>query len=100
MRKEDICFRVLNFPIHHIHGLLTINLKEENQFDSCLLTRVYEHPDLNHRTKVWNLICKIGEMIDKPWVVFDDFNDILHLAKKKWGGRAHPKKQMGDLEWF
>lgn len=57
---------------------------------------VYGHPDSTHRLEVSNLICNLGETVDKPWTMFGDFNKILHFFEK-WGGRARPEKQMNDF---
>lgn len=34
--------------------------------------------------------------MNKPWLFFDDFNEVLHLSKK-WGSRAKSDKQINDL---
>lgn len=93
--KEDVCFEVLNFFVNHIDDWISIPVKG-NHLQQCALIRVYGHLKPTHRTDVWNLICSMGGSIDIPWVMFDDYNEILHLTKK-WGGRARPEKQMSDF---
>lgn len=34
--------------------------------------------------------------MDKSWLVFRDFNEVLHVFEK-WGGRARSKKQMNEF---
>lgn len=48
------------------------------------------------KLEIWNLIYNLGKTIDKPWSMFSDFNEILHLAENR-GGRSRPKKQMSDF---
>lgn len=82
--------------MNHIHSLLTIKPKGGARPKNSFVTRVYGHPNPVHRPEIWDLICNLGVMIDKPLVVYGDFNEILHLAEK-WGGRARPKKQVSDF---
>lgn len=57
---------------------------------------MYDHPNLNHRPEVWNLILSLGRNVDKPWIIFGDFNIVLYLSNK-WGDRACSEKKMSDF---
>lgn len=58
------------------------------------MTGVYGHPELVHRSEVWILIFSLGRKIDKSWIFFGEFNEVLHVSEK-WGDRAQSKKEMG-----
>lgn len=42
------------------------------------------------------MLCSLGRKVDKPWLVFGDFNKVLHNFEK-WGGQARPEKLMNDF---
>lgn len=44
--------------------------------------RIYGHLDANFHLAVWNLIYSMGNNMNKPWIVFGEFNEVLHLFKK------------------
>ena len=45
-------------------------------------TRFYGHPDAGIRSQSWNLIKSLKRQCDMPWVIFGDFNEIVHSDEK------------------
>lgn len=56
-------------------------------------TSFYGHPDTNKRYISWQLINSLSKQCNIPWVVFDDFNEIL-FSDEKLGGAERESKQM------
>lgn len=94
--KDDVCLNILSYSFHHIHGSMTLVSTESNCVCECMVTGVYGHPYLANQSDVWNLLCNLGSTVDKLWLVFSDFNKIIHCFEK-WGGRVRPEKQMNDF---
>lgn len=40
--------------------------------------------------------CVPWVVVDKPWLVFGDFSEVLQFSEK-WGGKARFEKQMNDF---
>ena len=45
-------------------------------------TGFYGHPDTGMRSQSWNLIKSLKRQCDMPWVIFGDFNEIVHPDEK------------------
>lgn len=58
-----------------------------------MVTGVYGILNITSWPDVWRLLYNLGRTVDKLWLVFGDFNEVIHMSEK-WGGRARPKKQM------
>lgn len=80
--RDSISFEVSNFSSHHIYGHISIGIEGGDRVTKRSLTKVYGYPNINHHLEVWNLIYSLGRNMDKSWIIFDNFNEILHMAEK------------------
>lgn len=51
--------------------------------------RIYGFPKRSHRRESWNLLRTLARMLNLPWCVIGDFNDLLD-AEDKRGRVDHP----------
>lgn len=65
--------------------ILNVLIQEEGKI-RCLLSVVYASPTITMRMELWSYISQLGEIVDIPWVVMEDFNQPLEM-KDKYGGR-------------
>ncbi|KAL9678842.1 hypothetical protein QQ045_016693 [Rhodiola kirilowii] len=61
--------------------------------DSFRLTLFYGHPVTHRRAESWELIRTLNRMMDKPWLIFGDFNEVLFGWEVK-GRRIRGEWQM------
>lgn len=45
-------------------------------------TGFYGHPDRQQKKHTWTLLQRLAGLSSKPWLCFDDFNEILTLNEK------------------
>lgn len=57
------------------------------------LTGIYGEPRWEHKDKTWEASRSLNGMIEKPWLVLGDFNEILFNHEKE-GGRPRPQRYM------
>lgn len=63
---------------------------------SLFLTIAYGHPETSKRHEVWALIKSLQGRLALPWLVFGDFNEILHMCEKR-GGNDRSGRRMEDF---
>ena len=81
--NESPSFKVgiLTHSDYSIHALV----KVPSPSLSFLLTAVYASPNFNKRKIFWNYLQNLATAISLPWVLLEDFNDML-LDDEKLGG--------------
>lgn len=53
------------------------------------ITGFYGHPDTSMRYSSWELLKTLHSQVALPWVIFEEFNEILHLDEKLgWKDRS------------
>ncbi|KAI9089728.1 hypothetical protein K1719_029021 [Acacia pycnantha] len=60
------------------------------------LSAVYAIPHSNLRSVLWSKMRTISGTISTPWVVYEDFNDILLSSERRGGARCNVNR----LTWF
>ncbi|XP_028788532.1 uncharacterized protein LOC114744533 [Neltuma alba] len=63
---------------------------------SFFLTAIYAIPHSNNRQLLWNSLRHFSSAISKPWVVYGDFNDILHASERIGGSGCN----FSRINWF
>lgn len=61
----------------HKHGVVEMGHEEHK----CFLIGVYGHPEPSWCLETWSLIKSIKNSEDRPWMVFDDFNEVLEFSE-------------------
>ncbi|XP_022854365.1 uncharacterized protein LOC111375728 [Olea europaea var. sylvestris] len=89
--KPDVHLTILSYSKSHIDA------KIESLLHSWFLTGIYGHPDTNKCIETWNLIRSMKRDPLEPWLVFDDFNEILS-NEEKWGGCDRPRQQLESFQ--
>ena len=92
MWKEvtEICFKGCS----NLHIDVVVN--GESVSTPWRATSFYGQLDARKRFISWQLLAVLKEQCTMPWVVFGDFNEILHLGEKI-GGLDRDAKQMEDF---
>ncbi|KAA3460285.1 reverse transcriptase [Gossypium australe] len=87
--KEDIVVTLRSYSKWHVDVLVKENgLQEEWQF-----TGLYGSPYLRDQDVVWNLLKRISQEGNYPWLVAGDFNEFMFSFEKK-GGNPRDQKRM------
>ncbi|KAH1047722.1 hypothetical protein J1N35_038506 [Gossypium stocksii] len=60
-------------------------LKEENGEEEWRFTGFYGSPYVNNKSCSWNLLRKLGQYKNHPWLVSGDFNEIMYSFEKSGG---------------
>lgn len=60
------------------------------------VTGVYGHLDTNCRRETWEVIRSCARREGVAWLVFGDFNEVLHHYEKK-GGRLRTEMQLSEF---
>lgn len=53
------------------------------------LTGFYGNPKTYKRKESWEMLIRLGQVCDKPWVCIGDFNEMLSINEKE-GGSDRP----------
>ncbi|XP_058765287.1 uncharacterized protein LOC131638757 [Vicia villosa] len=64
---------------------------------SHYLTAIYAHNQLTHKKKLWDDLQILGDMINKPWIIIGDFNNVLK-TEDRMGGNEVQESEYRDLE--
>ncbi|GMI95766.1 hypothetical protein HRI_003245900 [Hibiscus trionum] len=59
-------------------------------------TGFYGAPEVENREASWDLLHSLDDMLDTPWLVIGDFNELL-LASEKRDGRIQSDSQMNSF---
>ena len=76
---------------------IDVVVREGNGALSWRATGFYGHPDAGMRFISWELIRSLKRQCDLPWVLFGDFNEIVH-SDEKLGWLDRDVRQMEGLE--
>ncbi|CAM8954132.1 unnamed protein product [Rhodiola kirilowii] len=68
--RDLIDLRICSYSDYHIDAIIEGD-------DSFRLTLFYGHPVTHRRAESWDLIRTLNRMMDKPWLIFGDFNEVL-----------------------
>ena len=84
-------------PVVHFkscsHSHIDVVVVKEDGGGTWRATGFYGHPDSGMRFSSWELLKKLHTQAALPWVIFGDFNEILHLDEKL-GGKERDSNQM------
>ncbi|KAA3472831.1 reverse transcriptase [Gossypium australe] len=70
-----------SFSKNHIN----VMVKEENTTKEWRFTGFYGSPYVNNKNASWNLLKKLGQDQNHPWLVSRDFNEIMYSFEKSRG---------------
>ncbi|XP_058775952.1 uncharacterized protein LOC131650248 [Vicia villosa] len=70
--------------------------KENGDF-SHYLTSIYAQNQLIHRKKLWEDIQNVGSIINRPWIIIGDYNNVLKITDRI-GGNEVQEAEYRDLE--
>ncbi|KAL9672151.1 hypothetical protein QQ045_028399 [Rhodiola kirilowii] len=86
---ESIQVRIISYSSSHIDAVV----KESCEFR---LTLFYGEPNISDRIFGWNLLRRLGEGMDIPWVVVGDFNEVTSSSEVQ-GGRGRQNWKMENF---
>ncbi|KAA3465148.1 Exo_endo_phos domain-containing protein [Gossypium australe] len=87
--KKKIVVNLRSFPKWQIDVLI----KEDKVEEEWRYTGFYGPPYLKDKNSIWNLLKRLAQEIDHPWLVEGDFNEILY-SFEKCGGIPRDSKLM------
>lgn len=90
MWKEQNLVTVKSFSKNHID--LEINSKGK----IWRFTGIYGHPKTNNKHLTWDLMRRLKDHNDSPWLLGGDFNEIINDMEKV-GGPKRKRKYMEDF---
>jgi hypothetical protein len=56
---------------------------DENSPKAWRITGIYGEPSADRKQLTWNYIRELHAMVDLPWVMLGDFNEILSNSEKE-----------------
>lgn len=77
--KGDIAVTLRSFSKHHID----VMVKEGDDKEEWILTGFYGSLYVQDKSVSWDLLRKLGQDKNHPWLVCGDFNEILYSFEKK-----------------
>ena len=80
---------VQNFSQRHINAIIYEPLVDLY----WKFTGFYGHPEAPRRHEVWELLKFLARTATNPWLVIDNFNEIIN-GTEKWGGSMRQRWQM------
>ncbi|KAL5766440.1 hypothetical protein ACOSP7_017057 [Xanthoceras sorbifolium] len=75
--QNEIDVTVCSFTKGHVDTLI-----KDDEGSSWRFTGFYGDPIQSCRRLSWDLLRRLGSMGNLPWLVVEDFNEVLHLGKK------------------
>ncbi|KAA3481261.1 reverse transcriptase [Gossypium australe] len=89
--KEGTKIDIQNYSRHHIDSVIQL----EDQI-SLRFTGFCGHADPNHRNESWNMLKRVGGMVNETWIIGGDFNAIVNETEKG-GGRRKSRALMDEF---
>ncbi|KAA3480785.1 reverse transcriptase [Gossypium australe] len=89
--RGDASVVLQSFSHRHIDVIV-----EEAGEKKWRLTGFYGSPYINEREVAWNLLRRLSNQGEYPWLVCEDFNEILYGSEKK-GGLPRDEKKMEEF---
>lgn len=80
---------MLSYSVKHIDTMIT--MKEEicwrfsGFYRNPVTFRFYRNPVTSQRGESWKLLRRLTSCSSLPWLVGDDFNDVLRVDEKEGG---------------
>ncbi|KAL9669643.1 hypothetical protein QQ045_007190 [Rhodiola kirilowii] len=84
--KSEVDLNICNYSDYHIDAVI----KGE---DSFRVTLFYGNPETHRRGESWELIRSLNRLMNEPWLIFGDFNEVLFGWEIK-GRRVRGEWQM------
>lgn len=84
--SKDTIVTLENYSKHHIDAHVML----PNSNVTWRYTGFYGEPNVSRRKFTWNLLNRLGEMLNREWLITGDFNEILCNNEKKGGLRVGP----------
>ncbi|KAL9667982.1 hypothetical protein QQ045_002352 [Rhodiola kirilowii] len=84
--RDVINLSICSYSDYHIDAVIEGD-------DSFRITLFYGHPVTHRRAESWELIRTLNRMMDRPWLIFGDFNEVLFGWEVK-GRRIRGEWQM------
>lgn len=69
---------------------------DSNNIKSFILSAVYSLPYHVWKNELWEKLKNCSVLINKPWIVLGDFNEILHESERVGGVSATQSR----INWF
>lgn len=89
--KSDVVLSLLSYSMNHVdmevEGLGNYKWR---------LTGYYKHLERHNRWWSWSLIHELARRSSIPWLIWGDFNDLLHFEEKV-GGNVQPDWMLRDF---
>ncbi|KAA3488820.1 reverse transcriptase [Gossypium australe] len=89
----SLAWRIILQNFSHCHIDVIVN---EDGGKKWRLTGFYGSPYTNERDEAWNLLRRLRNQGEYPWLVYGDFNEILYSFEKK-GGLPRDEKKMEEF---
>jgi hypothetical protein len=83
---------VITFVEDIFHDTITLKVSVGN--DSWLLTGMYASPIYTKRLKLWQHLISLNASFDGPWMIIDDFNEIILPSDQRGGNFSQNKENV------
>lgn len=77
---------MVSFSLGHIH----VEVKDWHLGTSRFLTGFYGNPNARMRIHSWNLLHRVAPLSELPWLVFGNFDEVLHVDEVKGKRQRNP----------
>ncbi|KAI9070707.1 hypothetical protein K1719_047329 [Acacia pycnantha] len=68
--------------------------------EEMLFTAIYASPTEQKRHRLWEILHEMACLINEPWILVGDFNDIKTPLEQKGGGRINESRCRRFNEWI
>ncbi|MBA0850954.1 hypothetical protein Goshw_010165 [Gossypium schwendimanii] len=94
--KDDIEVALRSFSKTHID----VMIKDERDKKEWRFTGFYGTPYANNKNASWNLLKILGKDKTQPWLVSEDFNEMMYSFEKRGGIPREEKRMAAFCETF